>query len=115
MDSIEAFHCGRCRAEVQATARHPAPYWSFGLDRPVLCCGQTLRPLEIGQVASVPPPRRRLVGCSRCGYTVWVVVQPVGSLSCAACRAECMIAPPDTRAAAVERALVTGQALQRTR
>lgn len=115
MSSIQAFRCGRCRAEVLATARRAAPYWSIGPDHPVLCCGQPLRPLELGQVLSVPLPRRRLVRCPRCGYAVWVIVQPVGALVCAGYQAECVVAPPDTRATMMEGALGSGRVSQGAR
>jgi hypothetical protein len=79
----------------------------MGPDRPILCCGQPLRALDLDQVLSVPLPRHRRVRCPRCGYAVWVIVQPVGSLTCSGCQAQCVVDSPNSRAALMEATLLS--------
>ncbi len=115
MGSVQGFRCGQCRAEIPATTRSGAPYWSVGPDRPVLCCGTPMRPLQLGQLPSLPLPRRRLLRCLRCGYSVWVIVQPVGALVCAGCQAECVAVSADVPAAETEAARSSARTPQAVR
>jgi hypothetical protein len=86
MGSIRGFRCGQCRGEVLATAK-----WADPLDRrewtpPLLCCGQLLQPLDVGQILFAIPPPRRKARCPRCGYAVQVVVHPARGLTCLNCQ-----------------------------
>lgn len=84
------------------------PRW-IGMDPPVLCCGQPLRPLETGQVLSATLPRRRTAHCPRCGFEVGIVVYPVRPLVCAICQAEFAVGEGDAGVAGTGEAQVSGQ------
>ena len=98
MGSIRGFRCEHCHAEVLATASHAAVMGGAEWTPPVLCCSQSLRPLETGQVLSAWLPRRRLARCTRCGFEVCIIVHPVRPLVCAICQAEFAVSEVDARA-----------------
>ena len=86
MGSILGFRCGQCRAELLAG---PGPANHIGRPvyaPPVLCCGETLRLLDTGQVWSAPLIPRRVARCPRCGYQIRVIVHPAGPLVCVPCQ-----------------------------
>ena len=91
MGSIRGFRCGRCRGEVLATAKRAGLVDRSDWSPPLLCCGQFLQPVEVGQVLSAAPPRRRRAWCPRCGYEVQVIVHPVGPLTCVSCQTDLLV------------------------
>ncbi len=88
MSSIQGFRCGQCRAELLATPVTTNLSGRSGWTPPVLCCGQTLRLLDTGQVLSAPMLPRRMARCPRCGYQVRLVVQPMRPLVCVVCQTD---------------------------
>ncbi len=90
MSSIQGFRCGQCRAELLTTSE-PANLHRSGWTPPVLCCGQPLRPLDTGQVLSIPLVPRRVARCPRCSYKVCLIVQPISPLVCMVCQMDFVI------------------------
>src|SRR3974390_1315110 len=91
MGSIQGFRCGECRAELLATPVPTNLNGRSGWTPPVLCCGQPLRPLDMGHVLSAPMISRRAARCPRCGYHVRLIVQPMGSLVCMVCQTDFVV------------------------
>lgn len=85
MGSIQGFRCGQCRGELLANANLNG---RLGWTPPVLCCEQTLRPLDPGHVLSAPMISRRIARCPRCGYQVRLIVQPMSPLVCMVCQTD---------------------------
>jgi len=109
MGSMRGFRCEWCHAEVLATSRHAAVNGGAEWILPVRCCGQTLRPLETGQVLSAKLPRRRTAHCSRCGFEVCIIVHPVRALFCTICQAEFSVGEGDANAAMTREEQLSGR------
>jgi hypothetical protein len=93
MARIRGFYCGRCRAEVLATSAVAASTDRNGWIPPILCCDESLRPLETGEVVPLLLARRRVACCPQCGIQLTVVVHPVGAFFCQVCQKELRISP----------------------
>ncbi len=90
MGSLRGFRCRRCRGELLASAesagRSGRPEWT----PPILCCGESLRPLAPDQILAEllvgVLARGRVARCPRCEYQVRLVVHPAGALMCGICQ-----------------------------
>jgi len=110
MGSLRAFRCEWCPAEVVATSRHAAVLGGAVWTPSVRCCGQPLRPLEIGEVLAAGVPRRRVARGIRCGVAVGLIVHPVRPLVCALCQAEVAVGKVDAGAPVARDEQVSGRA-----
>ncbi len=95
MGSMRAFRCQRCRAEMLARVHSlRAGIRAAGMPS-ILCCGVPVRAAEpeavLGDILTGALAQGRAAHCPCCGFSIRLVVHPLGRLVCRDCRVDFLI------------------------